>query len=447
MGRQLISIYSKGVEPMRLLRVGVSLFLLLVMHEVSTNAQWVKTLPVVQDHGDFVAFAVLGTSIFAGSERSGVFRSTDNGTSWTAVNSGLPDSAVFSLVVSGTNLFAGTSNGGVYLSSNNGTTWTGANSRLGIRNVSALAASPDGAGGTNLFAGTYGGVYLSTNNGTSWTVADTVNGDEGIHSLLVSGTNIFAVIGPEITISSNSASGILLSTNNGASWTELKSGLPDFAVLSVAVSGTNLFAGGNGVNLSTNNGTTWTMDTLGMGSAIVLSLTVSGTNVFAGTYSRGVYRSTNNHTGWTAVNSGLPVGNSSYIRALISTGMYLFAGTHDGVWRRPLSELVTQVTEVAGNSIPVQFELAQNYPNPFNPATTFSFSLPSKSFVSLKVFDALGREVASVASEEMTAGSHTMRWDAGKVPSGIYYYRLQARQTSGGQAGAFTETRKAVLVK
>jgi hypothetical protein len=100
--------------------------------------------------------------------------------------------------------------------------------------------------------------------------------------------------------------------------------------------------------------------------------------------------------------------------------------------------MVTAV-EDKGGQIPNHFALDQNYPNPFNPATTFSFSLPVKSLVTLKVFDALGREVATLASEEMSAGSHTMRWNASSVPSGIYFYRLHA--------GAFTETKKAVVLK
>jgi hypothetical protein len=85
------------------------------------------------------------------------------------------------------------------------------------------------------------------------------------------------------------------------------------------------------------------------------------------------------------------------------------------------------------------YSLAQNYPNPFNPTTTISFSLPSKSFVSLKVFDILGRDVASIISEEMSAGNYTMQWNAQGLSSGIYFYRLQA--------GNFTETKKLVLLQ
>jgi len=85
------------------------------------------------------------------------------------------------------------------------------------------------------------------------------------------------------------------------------------------------------------------------------------------------------------------------------------------------------------------FTLSQNYPNPFNPTTTISFSLLSKSFVSLKVYDMLGREIATIASEEMSAGYHSRQWNAANMSSGIYFYRMQA--------GSYSETRKLVLLR
>jgi hypothetical protein len=83
--------------------------------------------------------------------------------------------------------------------------------------------------------------------------------------------------------------------------------------------------------------------------------------------------------------------------------------------------------------------LEQNYPNPFNPGTTISFSIPSKSYVSLKVFDELGKEVSGLVSEELPAGHYSRQWIARDVSNGIYFYRLQA--------GAFTETKKLVLLR
>jgi hypothetical protein len=91
------------------------------------------------------------------------------------------------------------------------------------------------------------------------------------------------------------------------------------------------------------------------------------------------------------------------------------------------------------DDVPKEYLLHQNFPNPFNPSTNISFSIPTRSFVSLKVFDLIGREVATVVSEEMSAGSHIKQWNAKNYPSGIYFYRLQA--------GSFTETKKLLLLK
>jgi hypothetical protein len=96
---------------------------------------------------------------------------------------------------------------------------------------------------------------------------------------------------------------------------------------------------------------------------------------------------------------------------------------------------------------PTKFELFQNYPNPFNPATTISFSLPSQSFVSLKVFDALGREVSILLEDQLPAGTYARQWIAAALPSGVYFYRLVANALRSGQAGSFTETKKLVLLK
>jgi len=85
------------------------------------------------------------------------------------------------------------------------------------------------------------------------------------------------------------------------------------------------------------------------------------------------------------------------------------------------------------------FKLKQNYPNPFNPSTTFLFDLPNRIFVSLNVFDALGRDVSNIVSEDLAAGKHSVRWNAGELPSGVYFYRMQA--------GSYTETKKLLLLK
>ncbi len=103
------------------------------------------------------------------------------------------------------------------------------------------------------------------------------------------------------------------------------------------------------------------------------------------------------------------------------------------------SNFTVDVKDVKEGKIPTEYSISQNYPNPFNPTTTISFGLPVKSYVSLKIFDYLGREIAIIVSEEMLAGSYSKQWNASNMSSGIYFYRLQA--------GTFTETKKLVLLR
>ncbi len=90
-------------------------------------------------------------------------------------------------------------------------------------------------------------------------------------------------------------------------------------------------------------------------------------------------------------------------------------------------------------SSPVKFNLEQNYPNPFNPSTIISFSIPEEEFVTLKVFNSLGEEVAELINETKPAGNYSASFDAGQLPSGIYFYNISA--------GNFFQTRKMMLVK
>ena len=89
--------------------------------------------------------------------------------------------------------------------------------------------------------------------------------------------------------------------------------------------------------------------------------------------------------------------------------------------------------------IPQDFELSQNYPNPFNPSTTIRFGLPENAFVTIKVSDILGSEVALLAAEQMQAGYHEVTFDASNLPSGIYIYSMQTATS--------TLTKKLLLLK
>jgi photosystem II stability/assembly factor-like uncharacterized protein len=91
------------------------------------------------------------------------------------------------------------------------------------------------------------------------------------------------------------------------------------------------------------------------------------------------------------------------------------------------------------SDLPRKFTLLQNYPNPFNPVTTIIFDLPERSFAELKIFNAVGQEVATLLNGEITAGRHEVAWDATAFPSGIYLCRFRA--------GTFTATKKLLMLR
>jgi hypothetical protein len=103
-------------------------------------------------------------------------------------------------------------------------------------------------------------------------------------------------------------------------------------------------------------------------------------------------------------------------------------------WYIPTPSAVSQQSAVVKD-----FALRQNYPNPFNPSTKIEFSVPKSTFVTLKVFNLLGEEVATLASQELRAGLYTVDWNASNAPSGVYFYRLTA--------GSFVDAKRMLLLR
>lgn len=151
-------------------------------------------------------------------------------------------------------------------------------------------------------------------------------------------------------------------------------------------------------------------------------------------------------TNWSAARSTIHIDTIQH--PSYSSTEYLFVTTilnsYKPGWGGPINLSSTAVDESNTSIIPTTFELQQNYPNPFNPTTMIRFGLPTKSQVTLKIFNLLGQEVTTLVDEVLPAGTHSTEWDgrdqAGvEVATGIYFYKLVA--------GDFIETKKMMLVK
>jgi len=284
-----------------------------------SNAQWQQC---TLSEESFECIAIKGDTIFAGSyNNNNIYRSFDNGTSWTILNIGLTNHPITSIVISESNIFVCAYGDGVFLSNDNGENWAAINNGLPIfANIKSLVIS-----GNNIFAGTTSnGVYISTDNGANWSAVNNGLPDTPICSLASDGNNIFV----------GSYHGISLSNNNGSSWTEVNNGLPEFPIVtSIAIKGNNIFAvitgiaDQKGIYLSSNNGGSWTK---------ILNLRISSVAIYdnyilAGGFD-GVYLSLNNGSNWVLLGT---FGTDKIMAAVNET--YLFLATCNDIYRYPLS--------------------------------------------------------------------------------------------------------------
>jgi hypothetical protein len=402
---------------------------MILVYSISTNAQWVQTSGAIGSNIE--CFTAKNSDIYAGYNdgvnSGGVIKSTNYGIDWTNVNTGLPSVKIMALTTSDNNLFTSEYDGGVYLSTDDGANWniTG----LTVEYIYGFAKI-----GTNLFAAsTVNGVYLSTDNGTSWNLVNPGLTNTEIRAIYAKGSNLFV---------GTRGGGVFLSTNNGSNWTQMNNGLTMKYVYALTSIGSTLFAGtwNAGVYRSTNDGANWTVANNGLTTDQVFTLVPSGTNLFATLYGSGVFLSTNNGDNWSEVNNGL---TSLSLRGLAVCGSHLYTGgDSSGVWRRPLSEMITDVNDNQ-NDLPIDFNLSQNYPNPFNPSTKISWQSPVGSWQTLKIIDVLGNEVATLVNEFRSAGTYEVEFEASSInrqtSSGIYFYQLKA--------GDYIQTKKMILMK
>lgn len=269
-------------------------------------------------YGGYIrCFAVRDSTIFAGTWRNGVYRSTDGGESWTRITQGLTELSVFSLAVSGPIVVAATDSI-VFRSTNNGDTWTRATGLDYLRIVAVVA------NGSAFFAGSStSGLYCSTNGGAQWTYAKINMADNSVDALAVRDSTL--IIGTHF--------GINIVNDSAGTWSPVKVtyGLSIGYASPVALIGNTFFTSyqNGGVLRSTDNGKTWVQRDSGMANAQAVSITGKGSRLFAAAWG-GVYRSTNNGDQWTQVNSGL--GNTS-LWALAECGTVIFAGTNGGMYR------------------------------------------------------------------------------------------------------------------
>lgn len=381
-------------------------------------SQWVQMSNGIGTCYNVTALTSNGNYIFAGIAPTGIFVSTNNGVNWI-MNAGNIYGGVYALATLNNIVYAGTTLNGVIFTSNNGNNWIQTSLNVYIYSLAV--------GGNKIFAGGHG-VFRSTDYGNTWTQTSMTS--VFINGLAILGDNVFA---------STSYTGVYKSSDNGNNW--IQTSLNNKSAGNFAVIGNNIFVGTSGyegVYRSSDFGETWIQTSL---HQMIGALAVKDSNIFVGTYNipstyGGVYLTTNLGINWINRNQGFnPIPG---VGELLITNGYIFAGAGDQmIWRRNLSEIIgiNKISE----GIPSSFNLHQNHPNPFNPMTNIKYQITTNSSVSLKIYDALGRNVETLVKEKQSPGTYEVTFDGSNLPSGIYFYRLETDN--------FSDVKKMILIK
>lgn len=348
---------------------------------------------------------------YYGGQFWGLFRSTDHGTSWARVDSNWYEGPSAIAVEGSDTVIAAVPAVGIYLSKDGGVSWDSANVGLlpdedstgrffGGRGIGTISISPQGYifAGSGIYYGGGCGVARSTDNGATWHYTNSGLLDSTVAQLAISrnGWIVAACDGQPSSAYIDSIPHIFLSTNAGENWHPITKGADysKYADDYAAIFGRVIVATFNydlQVSFSTDTGATW--HKVGL--------------------------------------NGFP--------AIDSSG-FLYVASFDGSVYKS-TEPLNVLTSVQSLTIspPSSFALLQNFPNPFNPSTTITYRLPTSAYVSVRVFDVLGREVTTITQGRESAGQHSVIFDAAALPSGVYFYELQA--------GSYHDVKKLLLLK
>ena len=402
------------------------------------------------------------SSTFAGGY-DGVYKYSPTQNLWSPKNIGLNNISVSTISTAGSYLFMGTKGNGLYKSSDVGRTWE----RCAVPKPYIKEVFVDG-NRIYTIAGldfTYCSFYRSDDGGTTW--SEKANGIDAVE--------LHTIHGVDSTLVLTSDYGVFLSSNYGDSW-QLAQGFENNnrPNISSARMIDSVIICSYGYR-STDRGQSWTKTQLPQLGEIIYSL--GKTFYAAHSYISALYSSSDYGITWKEMTFSPPL--NSAVRGLCEDSNYTYVGLDrsGGVMKRargssyffPMSDSLKNRnvntisfsferlwigTEGSGafqyidstllsisisEPVPISSFLEQNYPNPFNPYTTITFQIPNYSYVSLKVYDILGREVSTPVNSRCEPGKYSVLLDASTFSSGIYFYRLRN--------GNYSEVKKMLLLK
>ncbi len=402
-----------------------------------TQGQW-NNIPQLYSR-DIYTIYFDDPNIYASSD-SLFFISRDNGITWDSLAIVNKLTSYNDIIKIDGTIYVTAYGQGVYRSSDNGISWEPMNS--GLDYFSKYAISFQYNNNQLYLATDGGGVYYSNlNSPVTWHPYN-----DGLPSLYGYTINDLQLIKDGLIASAGASGYYYVRNNNSAEWTEYsvdtlkRPNIHSF----VSFNDTVFAATTRGVYRSIDNGLTW--DSVGISPMPYPAdyLTKDGNRIYA------VYIIKGEFYLWYSDDKGDTWNFKDHqfttLYQLKFRDNKFWAATHHGIWFNAIDP-----TGVDNDIKPVEYKLEQNYPNPFNPTTKIKYSIPVEMLrsaegrttlqnVTLKIYDILGNEVATLVNKEQPASEYEVVWNASNLPSGIYFYRLTV-------SGKHIKTMKMILMK
>ena len=371
-----------------------------------------------------------------------VLRTTNKGVNWTNVSGNIPTTnALYTIYAYDANTAicaASPSTGGsvnIYKTSNGGVNW-----------INSFSLTSTGAFSDNVYMSDASNAYfIGDPQGGNWHLLKSTNGGDNwatwstFPTTNTTGTYNHGAWfqGQQVWFCDNGNSKVNYSSNMGVNWVQQTITLSELTAITFTSATRGLAGGSNtaqGLLSTTNAGTNWSAITNPVTSGSIAAIVGASTSWWVAQQGTIVYTSSNDGANWTTAYT-TPAG-SFYHMTKSRTGATIWGVRSNG----GISRYGQPISGIANpNQIPASFSLSQNYPNPFNPTTKISFALPKSGLVTLKVYDVLGKEVASLVNEVKSAGIHNFEFNGSALTSGVYFYKLEAN--------GFSSVKKMMLIK
>jgi len=387
-------------------------------------------------------------NIYAGTSGTvkAIYKSTNGGNTWDTVLQNGASNFLYIACDSSNSVYAANVSNGLMKSTNGGSTWT--NIPVSVFNNNSVESVLCGKSGY-VYVGTInGGIYRSSNNGVSF--PDTALSTAIIVTLVAHKGNSNIIFAGASSVTG--ITGFFSSTDAGTTYGGPYNTNTCWGVVEKNSVGMFMITTTTGYpfSKSTNLGLNWVTVSNQPGAMRGMTLDLAGNIYICG--NGGVFKSTDNGITFNNFNM-IYLGDQiiTYQNKILAA---ISGTTSGGVWI--FTDSLLGVKQIS-NKVPTSFSLYQNYPNPFNPTTKIKFSIPALNppftkggqggLTTLKIYDILGCEVATLVNEKLQAGNYEVEFNGSNYASGVYFYKIIITDPEINSGFVFNETRRMVLIK